>query len=117
MPAISGLNGGVVKTTPSDTDLIPAQESGGVTVPISVAGLVAKVLADPSFATAVNALITTSQSSGAFDTAVDARITAALAGTAFTEAVDDRVAALLIAGTGVTIVYDDTLNKITITAP
>jgi hypothetical protein len=117
MPAISGLNGGVVKATPSDTDLIPAQESGGTTVPISVAGLVAKVLADPSFATAVNALITTSQSSGAFDTAVDARITAALAGAAFAEAVDDQVAALLVAGTGVTVTYNDAANTITITAP
>lgn len=100
MPAISYLNGGVVKTIPSNTDLIPVQESGGNTVPISVAGIVAKVLADPAFATAVNALITTSQLSAAFN-----------------EAVDDQVAALLIAGSGVTITYDDTLNKITITAP
>lgn len=100
MPAISALNGGVVKATPSNTDLLPAQESGGNTVPISIAGIVAKVLADPTF-----------------QAAVDARITASLVGVAFLEAVDDRVAALLIAGTGVTITYDDTLNKITITAP
>lgn len=34
----------------------------------------------------------------------------------FNEAVDDRVAALLVAGSNVTLVYDDTLNTLTISA-
>jgi hypothetical protein len=36
--------------------------------------------------------------------------------TDFSEATDDRVAALLVAGTNVTLTYDDTLNKLTVDA-
>lgn len=53
MPDITSLNGGVVKTIPSATDKIPAQEAGGNTVPITVAGL----LACPAFIEAVQDIV------------------------------------------------------------
>lgn len=53
MPDISGLNGGLVKAIPSATDKIPAQEAGGNTVPITVAGL----LACPAFIEAVQDIV------------------------------------------------------------
>ena len=39
MPDISGLNGGVVKATPDATDLLPIQEVGGLTKPVSIASV------------------------------------------------------------------------------
>lgn len=53
MPDISSLNGGLVKQIPSATDKIPAQEDGGNTVPITVAGL----LACPAFIEAVQDIV------------------------------------------------------------
>jgi hypothetical protein len=53
MPDIGSLNGGLVKLIPSATDKIPVQESGGNTVPITVAGL----LACPAFVEAVQDIV------------------------------------------------------------
>lgn len=53
MPDISSLNGGVVKAIPSATDKIPAQETGGNTVPITIAG----ILASPVFIEAVQDIV------------------------------------------------------------
>jgi hypothetical protein len=53
MPSISDLNGGAIKLIPSATDKIPVQESGGNTVPITVAGL----LACPAFIEAVQDIV------------------------------------------------------------
>jgi hypothetical protein len=53
MPDIGSLNGGQVKLIPSATDKIPVQESGGNTVPITVAGL----LACPAFIEAVQDIV------------------------------------------------------------
>lgn len=53
MPAITDLNGGVIKTIPSTTDKIPVQEAGGNTVPITIAGL----LACPAFIEAVQDIV------------------------------------------------------------
>jgi hypothetical protein len=43
MPAISQLNGGVLKPIPSLTDVIPVQEVGGNTVPVSVQALANRI--------------------------------------------------------------------------
>lgn len=53
MPDIGSLNGSVVKAIPSATDKIPVQETGGNTVPITVAGL----LACPAFVEAVQDIV------------------------------------------------------------
>ena len=93
MPDIAGLNGGLVKATPDLTDLLPIQDTQGVTRPTSISGVVAKALGSSGFPAAVQGV--------AF-------------GAAQVAAIQAIVNAMIVGGTGVIVTYNTTTNKISI---
>jgi hypothetical protein len=117
--AASGTGGGAVTDV---TGTSPIVSSGGLTPAISIlpsSGSIAGSMSSANF-TKLSGIATgaTANSSDAFLLSRTNHTGTQLAVTIsdFSEAVDDRVASLLVAGTNITLTYDDPANTLTIDA-
>lgn len=120
---ISQLNGGVALATPADGDLIPitdvsdtTEAASGTTKPIAVQSLYAKKIKESSGPTELNVgAISNGQFLKRSGTDVIGVAPASTDITDFAEAVEDKIGAKVVAGSGISVSYNDTTGETTVT--
>lgn len=109
---------GVTEVQATDNTNLDFTVTNPTTIPIITADLTDTGSAPGSYGGPATVGTFTVDAKGRLSAAANTAIAiTSTAVTDFSEAVDDRVSSLLVAGTGITLTYDDSLNTLTVAAP